>query len=121
MRLKQTLHQIEQARAEHDTSHPAGAGYRRPVAMTRPPAFAIQFDGEPVPAVPGQTVAAALWAAGIRSWRVTRGTGAPRGLFCGIGACFDCLITIDGEPDLRACLVPARPDQVLTTHPETGR
>jgi hypothetical protein len=84
------------------------------------PAFEITFDGEPVTAVPGQTVAAALWAAGVRSWRTTRGAGAPRGLFCGIGACFDCLATIDGEPDQRACLVPARPDQAVTTQRGAG-
>jgi len=85
------------------------------------PSFEIRFDGMPVTAVPGQTVAAALWAAGVRSWRVTRGAGAPRGLFCGIGACFDCLVTIDGEPDQPACQVPARPDQAVTTQRGTGR
>ena len=58
----------------------------------------LLFDGRPVPCEPGQTVAAALWAAGIRSWRTTAGSGAPRGLFCGIGACYDCLLTIDGRP-----------------------
>jgi hypothetical protein len=84
------------------------------------PAFSIRFDGQPVTAVPGQTVAAALWAAGVRSWRTTRGAGTPRGLFCGIGACFDCLVTIDGEPDQPACLVPARPDQVVTRQPGAG-
>lgn len=81
------------------------------------PAFPIRFDGQPVAAAPGQTVAAALWAAGVRSWRTTRGAGAPRGLFCGLGACFDCLVTIDGVPDQRACLVPARPELVVTSQP----
>lgn len=84
---------------------------RRPGA----PAFTIRFDGEPVTAVPGQTVAAALWAAGVRSWRTSRVSGAARGLFCGIGVCFDCLVTVDGTPDQRACLVPARPDQQVTS------
>lgn len=80
-------------------------------------AFTIRFDGEPVAAAPGQTVAAALWAVGVRSWRATRDAGGPRGLFCGIGACFDCLVTIDGAPNQRACLVPARPEQLVTTAP----
>jgi hypothetical protein len=84
------------------------------------PTFTFQFDGKPVVAAPGQTVAAALWAAGVRSWRTTRGTGAPRGLFCGIGVCFDCLVTIDGEPNQRACLVPARPELVVTTQVGVG-
>jgi len=70
------------------------------------PALSLTFDGRVVPAYAGQTVAGALTAAGIRSWRATRRLGRPRGLFCGIGVCFDCLITIDGQPSQRACLVP---------------
>jgi NADPH-dependent 2,4-dienoyl-CoA reductase/sulfur reductase-like enzyme len=72
----------------------------------------FSFNGLPVPAQPGQTVAAALWAAGIRTWRTTRG-GAARGLFCGIGACHDCLATIDGTGSVRACLVEARPGMTV--------
>lgn len=79
------------------------------------PSYEIWFDGEPVPAAPGQTVAAALWAAGVRSWRRTRGDSSPRGLFCGIGACYDCLVTIDGTANQRACLVLARPQLRVTT------
>ncbi|NUW40583.1 (2Fe-2S)-binding protein [Nonomuraea rhodomycinica] len=67
----------------------------------------MTFRGAAVPAEPGQSVGAALVAAGILDWRSTRKAGRPRGLFCGIGVCFDCLITIDGVPDRRACLVPA--------------
>lgn len=85
------------------------------------PTFVLSFDGRRVPAEPGQTVGAALWSAGIRSWRITREAGAPRGLFCGIGVCFDCLVTIDGTPNQRACQVPARPDMVVTTQLGTGR
>lgn len=84
------------------------------------PAFTIQFDESPVAAAPGQTVAAALWAAGVRTWRTSRDGGAPRGLFCGIGACFECLATIDDLPNQRACLVPARPGMVVTTQHGTG-
>lgn len=76
----------------------------------------LLLDGSPVTARPGQTVGAALTAAGIRSWRTTR-LGGPRGLFCGIGACFDCLLTVDGVPNQRACLVPARDGMVLDTSP----
>jgi hypothetical protein len=83
--------------------------------------YTISFDGHPVPAGPGQTVAAALWAVGVRSWRTTRDAGAPRGLFCGIGVCFDCLVTIDGTPNQRACLVPAQPDMTITTQLGTGQ
>ncbi|AXL10920.1 (2Fe-2S)-binding protein [Microbacterium foliorum] len=72
--------------------------------MTR---TSLQFDGTPVPFTPGQTVGAALADAGIVSWRTTRRDHAPRGLFCGIGVCFDCLVTVDGARSQRACLVEA--------------
>ncbi|WP_406247438.1 (2Fe-2S)-binding protein [Microbacterium sp. M] len=67
----------------------------------------IRFDGAPVAFVPGQTIGGALSAAGIVSWRTTRRDSAPRGLFCGIGVCFDCLVTVDGARTQRACLVAA--------------
>ncbi|TYB97851.1 (2Fe-2S)-binding protein [Micromonospora sp. WP24] len=67
----------------------------------------LTFRGVTVAAEPGQSVAAALIAAGITDWRTTGKGGRPRGLFCGIGVCFDCLITVDGIPDQRACLVAA--------------
>lgn len=75
------------------------------------------FDGAPIPARPGQTVGAALTEAGIRSWRTTRHHGKPRGLFCGIGMCFDCLLTVNGEPNQRACLVIAQDGLVCITQP----
>lgn len=78
------------------------------------------FDGATVPFEPGQTVGAALVAAGIRSWRSTRGRGEPRGLFCGIGVCFDCLITVEAIPNQRACLTLADQDLIVTTQDGTG-
>ncbi|MFF3389576.1 (2Fe-2S)-binding protein [Streptomyces sp. NPDC002669] len=84
------------------------------------PEFPITFDGRPLTALPGQSVAAALWAAGIMTWRTTRVNGRPRGAFCGIGACYDCLATINGRPNQRACLVPARPDDAITTQEGNG-
>ncbi|MDT6987235.1 (2Fe-2S)-binding protein [Streptomyces lusitanus] len=83
-------------------------------------AFAMTFDGHPVEALPGRTIAAALWAAGITSWRTTRDGGRPRGVFCGIGVCFDCLVTVNGRPNQRACLVPARPGDDVRTQRGTG-
>lgn len=80
-----------------------------------PGAFTITFDGEPVAAAPGQTIAAALIASGHGSWRETRGAGAPRGLFCGIGVCFDCLVTVNGTRSVRACLLTASPGDVVAT------
>lgn len=75
----------------------------------------IVIDGEPLPFIAGQTVAAALVAAGRVAWHTTRTGHRPRGVFCGIGVCFDCLVTIDGVGGQRACLVLARPGMTVTT------
>ena len=81
---------------------------------------AFTFDGAPLTAEAGQTVGAALLAAGIRSWRRTRGGGRPRGLFCGIGACFDCLVDVNGDRAVRACLVPVRDGDEVRTSDSVG-
>ncbi len=70
--------------------------------------FDVDVNGEPVVAYPGETVAAVLLAAGVRSFNVTA-SGSPRGLYCGIGHCFSCLVTIDGARNQRACVTPAQP------------
>lgn len=79
------------------------------------PPHTVTFDGREIPALPGQTVAAALWSAGITAWRTTRRGGEPRGVFCGIGVCFDCLVEVNGRANQRACLVPATPDARIRT------
>ncbi len=62
------------------------------------------FDGVEMRTTAGSTVAAALISNGVMAWRSTRHNAAPRGLYCGIGQCFDCLITINDKADIRACL-----------------
>ncbi|MFD0054614.1 (2Fe-2S)-binding protein [Streptomyces sp. NPDC127168] len=84
------------------------------------PPFTVTVDGRRTEALPGWTVAAVLWAAGITSWRTTRGSGCPRGVFCGIGVCFDCLVTVNDRPNQRACLEPVRPGDVIRTQEGTG-
>ncbi|MFJ8077310.1 (2Fe-2S)-binding protein [Streptomyces sp. NPDC096176] len=74
----------------------------------------ITVDGEPMEGVDGQTLAGVMLAAGRLSWR--RGpSGAPRGVFCGIGVCFDCLVTVGQERDVRACRRRAREGDVVST------
>jgi predicted molibdopterin-dependent oxidoreductase YjgC len=71
--------------------------------------FEFLFEGKPVRAYPGESVGAALMAGGIVIFRTTRQGGRPRGIFCGIGICFDCLVVADGKPNLRACVTPVVP------------
>ena len=68
----------------------------------------IFFDGVNFQAVPGQSVGAALLAGGESILRHTRIEDKPRGMFCGIGVCFDCLVVIDGLPNQRACITEVR-------------
>ena len=81
-------------------------GLRVPVAagVERGEMLTFTFDGVPMVAFRGESVAAALLAEGQRVLRSTPVTGEPRGIFCGMGVCFDCLVVIDGEPSRRACI-----------------
>lgn len=83
--------------------------------MSGDASIAISVDGRAVNCRDGETIAAALIGAGEIAWRTTRRAGEARGLFCGIGVCFDCLVMVNGEGPVRACLVPAEPgDRVIT-------
>ncbi|MFF7178227.1 2Fe-2S iron-sulfur cluster-binding protein [Streptomyces sp. NPDC008121] len=82
--------------------------------------YVLRFDGRELTAQAGQSIAAVLWNAGVLTWRTTREGAAPRGVFCGIGVCHDCLVTVNDRPNQRACLVPARPGDTVTTQKGTG-
>lgn len=76
----------------------------------------ITVDGEEIAVEAGRTVAAALMLEQQRTgWRRTRRSGSERGLFCGIGVCFDCLATVDGSAGLRTCLVTVREGMTVQT------
>jgi len=72
----------------------------------------LTFEGQDLVARKGQSVAAALTDAGHRSFRITP-NGESRGMFCGMGVCQDCLLTIDGTPNVRACMTPAKDGMAL--------
>jgi len=80
-------------------------------------AIQLMVDGQLIPAYEGETVAAALLAAGRRTFRHRVPGGDPRGVFCGIGMCYDCLVTVDGTRIVRACVTPVR-DGMQVTIPE---
>ena len=73
----------------------------------------FEFDGRTTEALEGETIAAALSAAGVTTFRHTL-SGRPRGLFCGMGACFDCVVTVDGRIGQRACMTPVVDGMVVT-------
>ncbi|MCC6670304.1 MAG: (2Fe-2S)-binding protein [Planctomycetes bacterium] len=88
----------------------------------RGPRVRLTCDGVPVEAHPGETVAMALWAADRRTLRRSTRLGAPRGVFCNMGICFECLVRIDGHAT-RACLAEVRDGMRVETigpAPEAG-
>ncbi len=86
---------------------------KKAIGSEQPITFTV--DGEPFSAYPGDTIAGALYAAGKRVWRHSR-SGEARGIFCGMGVCFDCLVTVDGQPDQRACQTLVKPGMAVTTN-----
>jgi predicted molibdopterin-dependent oxidoreductase YjgC len=75
----------------------------------------LVVDGRAVTAAPGDSVAAALLAAGVVACRTTPVSGAPRAPYCMMGVCFDCLVTIDGVGSRQACLTRVRDGMVVET------
>ena len=92
-------------------------GHRHDLVRGEP--LEMVVDGSPVAAFQGESVAAAILASGRRSLRLSARRGEPRGVFCGIGICYECLLVIDGIPNQRACMTPAR--HGLRAHTQTGR
>ncbi len=77
----------------------------------------VLVDGRLLAAFAGETVAALLLSQGIRTFRLTAKGHEPRSMYCGIGICYDCLVTIDGVPNIRACLTPLAPGMAIETRP----
>lgn len=82
--------------------------------VRRGPRVEVLVDGRNITGHLGETVAAVLLAEGIRAFRRTA-SGEPRGIFCGMGICYDCLVTVDGVPNTRACMTPIAAGMVIET------
>jgi predicted molibdopterin-dependent oxidoreductase YjgC len=83
----------------------------------------VEFDGEELHLAEGENLAAGLLAAGVAVFRHTPVSGAARAPYCMMGACFECLVEIDGMT-MQACMVTVRPGLVVRragTREEVGR
>lgn len=80
--------------------------FKRTEAANKPISF--QFEGRQLAAAEGETLAAALLLSGISTFRNTVTSGTPRGPYCMMGVCFECLVEIDGRPNQQACMVVVR-------------
>ena len=77
----------------------------------------IFFDGKPIEALEGEPIAAALINAGVHAFRTTPRLNQPRGIFCAIGRCTDCMMIVNGVPNTRTCVTPVEDGmQVCTQH-----
>jgi len=90
------------------------------LSIPEAPVFTFTMDGREVTAREGETVAAVLMANGIRTFRHTAKHHEPRGIFCGIGQCTDCIMEIDGVMNVRACMTMARPGMVVRSQEGLG-
>lgn len=72
-------------------------------------------DGKEITGQEGEPIAMALRAAGIMVHRHTKKYDAPRGVFCAIGRCSDCVMIVDGQPNVRTCVTPLTEGMVVET------
>ena len=82
-------------------------------ALNRDRRITITVDGRSIPAFDGDTVGSAMAAAGVTTFSRSFKYHRPRGLSCMTGACPNCLVTVDGVPNVRACLEPVRPGMTV--------
>lgn len=75
----------------------------------------ITVDGRPLRVKKNSMIAAALLAQGIRVNRYTSKRHEPRGVFCGIGQCTDCVMVVNGLPNVRTCITPVEEGMTIET------
>ena len=86
-----------------------------PIRPKEPTTVNIVVDGVPVVGVLGQSIAGAIMASGALGFRRTSTGDRPRGVFCGIGVCYDCLVEVNGNRDVRACQRRAQEGDIVAT------
>ncbi len=91
-------------------------GARLAVGIRRGKRVSLLVDGESIEAYLGETIGSALLAAGRRRLRQTPHTASPRGLFCGMGVCYECLVSVNGKTGVRACSTPVEDGMIVSTH-----
>ncbi|MBU4268660.1 MAG: (2Fe-2S)-binding protein [Acidobacteria bacterium] len=88
----------------------------RVTSIRRRPAIRIQVNGRSIEATPGETVLAALTAAGFKVLKKSNVRGEARGPFCGMGVCYECLVTINGVPKQRSCMTEVEDNMEIQTY-----
>ncbi|MDR2367503.1 MAG: (2Fe-2S)-binding protein [Deltaproteobacteria bacterium] len=78
------------------------------------------LDGKEMSGLEGEPIAAALRAAGVMVHRYTKKLQKPRGVFCAIGRCTDCVMTVNGRPNVRTCVTPLEEGMTVKTQRGAG-
>ena len=73
------------------------------------------YDGQTLQGIEGEPISAALRVAGVMTHRYTKKRHEPRGVFCAIGRCTDCVMVVDGKPNVRTCITPLKEGMVVNT------
>ena len=81
----------------------------------------IIVDGKEIPAVEGEPILSALLASGIKVANIIPKHYEPRGYFCGIGRCTNCVMTVNGDPHVRTCVTPVEAGMVVETQDGIGK
>ena len=81
---------------------------------------AFTFDGREIVGYTGETIAAALHAAGVKELAKSPVLHRPRGLFCAIGNCSSCLMVVNGNPNIRVCVVKVKQGMKVETQKGKG-
>lgn len=84
------------------------------------PELTFYVDGKALRAREGETIASALTAAGWIAFRETEKLHQPRGVYCAIGKCTDCVMTVDGIPNVRTCITLVKENMRVETQKGLG-
>ncbi|EYE87863.1 sarcosine oxidase subunit alpha [Fervidicella metallireducens AeB] len=90
------------------------------LSFTKGKLVKFTFDGKEYEGYEGEPIAAALHAAGIKVLGHTHELGRPRGFYCAIGNCSSCLMTVNGEPNVRVCVEKLKEGMVVETQKGRG-
>lgn len=74
--------------------------------MEKKKLVSFTYDGATLEGYEGEPIAVALRAAGVMAHRYTAKKHEPRGIFCAIGRCTDCVMIVNGKPNIRTCITP---------------
>lgn len=81
----------------------------------------VFVDGKKITAYQGEVIAAVLWAESIKKFRYTAKGSQPRGYFCGLGRCTDCVMTVDNVPNVRTCITQVKEGMKIETQKGLGK